>query len=245
MTRVISKIQDVVDCTILKRLNRFVVEVTIDGRLARSYINNTGRLAEFITYGRRAYCLRTPHTKRTGYRLFAIHDDDLGAIIDTQMQMRFFEEAVERGAVPWLSGCRLVRRNARLGSSLIDYLFDRSGIKIYVEAKSAVLRGDGRYAMYPDCPTVRGRRHIQEIIRHASTGGGGVIVFIAALPNVQAFRPNSHGDPEIPPLLSSAKAAGVQIRAFSLHYAPRTSSIHLDDPDLKVELPPLSNAGEA
>jgi len=226
-----------VNCIILKRLNRFVVEIAIDGRPARSYIKNTGRLSEFITYGRRAYCLETPHTKRTDFRLFAIYDDGLGAIIDTQMQMRFFEKIVEKGTVPWLGGCKLAKRNAKLGSSLIDYLFDCSGNPIYVEVKSAVLRGNEHHAMYPDCPTARGRRHIGEITKHVSMGGRGAIVFIAALPNVQAFKPNPQGDPEIPTLLSKAQAAGVLVEAINMHYDPRTSAIYLDDPDLKVELP--------
>jgi len=236
LNNTISRIQNVVNCIILKRLNRFVVEIAIDGRPARSYINNTGRLSEFITYGRRAYCLETPHTKRTDFRLFAIYDDGLGAIIDTQMQMRFFEKIVEKGTVPWLGRRKLARRNARLGSSLIDYLFDCSGKPIYVEAKSAALRGNEDYAMYPDCPTVRGRRHIEELIQHVSAGGQGAIVFIAALPNIQAFRPNPLGDPEIPTLLSKAQNLGVLVKAINLHYDPQASAIFLDDPDLKVEL---------
>jgi len=91
--------------------------------------------------------------------------------------------------------------------------------------------------MYPDCPTVRGRRHIKELIQHVSAGGRGAIVFIAALPNIQAFKPDPHGDPEIPTLLSKAQAAGVLVKAINIHYDPPTSAIYLDDPDLKVELP--------
>jgi len=236
LDKVISRIENVVNCNIIRRLNRFVVEVTVNGRNAKSYINNTGRLNEFITYGRKAYCLETRHTKRTNYRLFAINDEGLGAIIDTQLQMKCFEKIVDEEAIPWLRECRLTKRNAKLASSLIDYLFDCPGKPIYVEAKSAVLRENENYAMYPDCPTVRGRRHIKELIQHVSAGGRGAIVFIAALPNVQAFRPNPLGDPEIPTLLSKAQDIGVLVKAINLHYDPQASAIFLDDPDLKVKL---------
>jgi len=75
---------------------------------------------------------------------------------------------------------------------------------LYLEIKSAVLRGNKVYAMYPDCPSVRGRRHIREIIDYVKRGGLGGLLFIVALPYATAFRSHSEGDPEISKLLKEA-----------------------------------------
>lgn len=128
-----------------------------------------------------------------------------------------------------------MKRNAKLEESLLDYLFDCRGDKVYLEVKSAVLR-DGRYAMYPDCPSSRGRRHLKELRDYVRRGGRGIVLFIAALPEVEAFRPNDCGDPEIRQLLREAYQIDVKIKSIGLYYNPEDSIVHLHNPDLRVEL---------
>ena len=229
------KIEDPVECIVLKRVNRFVVEMMIRGRVARAYLHNTGRLLGYLERGRRAYCMKRT-SGVTRYRLFAISDGDLAAFVDTWMQTRAFEVALLRGLLPWLRSCKVVRRNVKLGESIIDFLVECEDDYMYLELKSAALRGAKQYAMYPDCPTRRGRRHIRELISHVQREGLGAAVFIAGLPNVRAFNPNGGGDPAIPLLLREAYKAEVLIKALSMYYDPRRSFVLLDNPDLEIVL---------
>jgi sugar fermentation stimulation protein A len=222
-------------CHIVGRMNRFVVEVRQQSHRRRAYLANTGRLEELLVAGRKAYCLPHGRPARTDCRLFAVEDGSLAAVVDTQLQMLAFEEAVRRGLLPWLEGFRIRRRNVRLGDSVIDYLLECQGRDVYLEVKSAALRG-GAYAMYPDCPSLRGRRHIRELTRHVRRGGRAALLFVGAVPGVSAFRPNRRGDPEIPELLHEARRAGVSLRAMAMAYDPGDSFIRLTDPDLPVEL---------
>ena len=231
----VIEVENPVKCVIVGRVNRFVVKVIVDGNEQRAYINNTGRLSELLVGGRGAFCVRSKGTGKMDYRLFAVEDDNLGAIIDTQLQMKAFERALETGLIPWLSGCRILRRNARLGSSLIDYLLRCNEDRVYLEVKSAVLRG-GTYAMYPDCPSTRGRKHVKELTNHAKRGGKSIILFIAALPKVEAFKPNKTADPEIHKLLLEANKVGVKLRAIGMYYNPADSFIYLYNPSLKIVL---------
>mgnify|MGYP000002780627 CR=1 FL=1 len=223
------------ECIILERINRFAVKIISDGAVLKAYINNTGRLLDYIVKGRRGFCI--PHQKRlrTDCRLFAVREKKSAAIIDTQLQMQALEKIITLNLLPWSRGCRILKRNAKLGRSLIDYLLECDGKKIYLEVKSAVMR-NGEYAMYPDCPSLRGRRHIAEITRHVKNGGRGAILFIAALPDIKAFKPNNLADPEVSRLLTEAKEAGVGIRAFGLYYNPEDYCVYLSKPDLPVEI---------
>jgi len=230
------KIEETVECIIIKRTNRFVAEVEVKGKTAKAYINNTGRLQELLQPGMRGHCQPNPPGRRTPLRLFAINIHSQAAIIDTQLQMHALEEALSRGLLPWCGNCRIIKRNPRLGSSTLDYLIERQGRETYTEVKSAVLAGPNGYAMYPDCPTRRGRRHIQELTRHAQRGGAALIIFIAALPDAKAFKPYAKGDPEIPRLLRHAAKAGVQIRAIAMHYNPQKATITLYNPNLPVKI---------
>jgi len=224
-------------CRIIRRVNRFKVLVEVNGATVHAYINNTGRLSEFLVGNRKAYCLWRHRPGKTRLRLFAVHDiRGLAALIDTKLQMESFEKLIEVQRIPWLRNCIRVKRNPRLGSSVLDYLLECNGEKIYVEVKSAVLRGNHKYAMYPDCPTLRGRRHIHELTTHVERGGRGLIVFIAALPGVEAFKPYGEGDPEIPVLLRKAWEKGVSIKAINIYYDPGNRQIVLANPDLPVIL---------
>ncbi len=225
-----------IECEIVKRVNRFVVEVFINGRIEKAHVNNTGRLSEYMVMGRRAYCIKT-RPRKTGYRVFAIEDRKDAALIDTQLQMRAFERCLELKALPWLD-CTNFKRNQRVNSSLIDYLLFCPE-PLYLEVKSAVLRV-GDTSMYPDCPTLRGRKHIAELIRlmETSVAGGckACVLFIAAVPRVKVFKPNWDVDAVIGKLLIRAKEAGVEIRAINLFYRPHEASVILVNPDLRVSI---------
>jgi sugar fermentation stimulation protein A len=235
MGTVLFAIQNSQECRIVERLNRFVVRIEIEGKSYRGHINNTGRLLEYMKRGKTAYCLKQSHPKKTDYRLFAIKERGSAALIDTQFQMRAFEKAVISGFLSWLEGCRIIKRNAKLDASLIDYLLACDKNSLYCEIKSAVLR-DGKFALYPDCPSIRGRRHVKDVSSWTRLGGQGIIVFMAALPHVEAFKPNSTADPLLHKLLIEAAGIGVWVKAIQLHYDPEEASVCLLNPDLPVVL---------
>ncbi len=233
----IFPIENPIECSMVRRINRFVVEVCLEGKRYRAHINNTGRLHEFLAEGRRGFCLRNRSPGKTDYRLFSMREGELGAIIDTQLQMRAFEGSLKMKLIPWLDGYSILARNARLGESRIDYLLQCEGREVYLEVKSAALR-EGEHAMYPDCPSARGRKHIKELTNQAKEGNRAIILFIGALPGIKAFKPNRSADPELYELLLEAREAGVELRSMGIVYNPEDSFVYLFNPDLEIELSP-------
>jgi len=228
---------NIVPCTFIERLNRFVALVDVNGETKKALVTNTGRLKEFMVPGRRVFC--TPKSGgKTDFVLVAFEDlDGKGAVIDTRTQAKAFERAVELNVVPWLKGCRIKRREITVGKSRLDYLFECPGGEVYAEMKSAVLRGGerGEYAMYPDCPSTRGQKHIRELIELRKAGKRAMIFFIGAMPGVEKFRPYEPGDPEIARLLREAGEVGVEVRALSISLLPKGKVI-LERPSLEVEV---------
>ena len=91
MKKVESKIitiENQIECSIVRRINRFVVEIQVSGSYYPAWINNTGRLQEFLINGKKGFCVRN---ERRG---------NLGAIIDTQLQMKAFEKSLEMKLIP-------------------------------------------------------------------------------------------------------------------------------------------------
>jgi len=235
MEEKILRVEEPSECLIIERVNRFVVKVLANCKPQRAYIHNTGRLLDYLVQGRKGFCTKTEKTEKTNCRLFSVKDNGLGAVIDTQLQMKVFEKALEAQHIPWIRGYKILRRNAELKGSLIDYLLERDEKRAYLEVKSAVLR-EGEYAMYPDCPSARGRGHIKDLTDHVKKGGQGVVLFIAALPRVKTFKPNGSADPEIYELLREAHENGVDIKSIGMYYNPDDSFLYLFSAELGVNL---------
>lgn len=236
LTYILTEISSPISCHIIRRVNRFTVLVSINGNLSYAYLNNTGRLQTFMVEGRLAYLLENSIKQSSSYKLFAVEDDNLAALVDTHLQMELFEKALIMGLIKQFKDFKIAGRNVPLRSSLIDYLLEHSGKMSYLEVKSAVMRIDRSTASYPDCPSVRGRRHIKDLISASSEGLDCAMLFIAALPYVDRFKPNGIADPKLVDLLRLAMKSGVRIKAISMHYDPSSSSIYLDNPELNVEV---------
>lgn len=227
----LMELSKVKPCTIIKRLNRFVVEIKIDSIHTYASINNTGKLQDFLVNGNKGYCVEKS-TGKTGYKLIAVQDIEKASLIDTHLQMRAFEKALENKLIPWLANCKIIRRNPRVMKSVLDYLLEN---ETYVEIKSAVLRVENK-ASYPDCPTERGRRHIRDLIELARKGKKAMIIFLAGLAKVKAFTPARWIDYKVADALVEAKREGVKIKALSMYFDPEDSTIVLENSDLPVKL---------
>jgi len=218
----------------IERINRFVGLVRVNDKVKKALITNTGRLEEFMIKGKKCFCIPKQGGK-TDFILVAFEDkNSKGAVIDTRTQARAFERAVELELIPWLKNCYIKKREVKVGNSRLDYLLDCNGEEIWVEMKSAVLR-KGEYAMYPDCPSLRGQRHIRELIKLREEGKKAMIIFIGALPDVKKFKPYVKGDPEIARLLKEAKVKGVEIKALSIALLP-SGEIVLETNNLEIEI---------
>ncbi len=59
---------------IIQRLNRFVIRIEINVHTANAHLNNTGRLEQFMSPTRRAFCWQPAKPGKTSFRLFAIEE---------------------------------------------------------------------------------------------------------------------------------------------------------------------------
>lgn len=170
------------------------------------------------------------------YRLIAVSDRNLAALIDTQFQMKAFEAAVQKRLIPWLRSCQIIKRNFKVHSSVLDYLMKCNNSLLYLEVKSATFRDNEHVAMYPDRSSIRCRKHIRELISLTLKGNSCALVFIAALPYVKVFKPNRLADEKLYELVKKAAEVGVTIKAISVYFNLKDSTVYLDNPDLKVDL---------
>ena len=174
---------------------------------------------------------------RLRYRLVGVEDKGYATLIDTRLHEKSFEVLLSRDLIPWLRGCRVYKRNAKLYGSIVDYSILCGDKEAFVELKSAVMDLGGGVAGYPDAPTPRGGRQIEALANHGKGGGGfSYIVFIAGIPNARGFQLYCNVDRAICRAIRYATESGVVFKSINVFLNPSTKSIVYGDLDLPVDL---------
>ena len=213
-------------CTIVKKVNRFVVEASLGNEKLLVHNTNTGRLEDLVWEGNEAYCAEKAGGKLK-HKLVAAKTPFGFAVTDTKLQEKALERAFELGYLSWARGCS-VKRAPRRGSSVFDFELD-CGEKIVVETKSADLASWRGFGMWPDCPTDRGIRHLKEI---SSLPGRKVVLFVVGFPNAKGFVPYCKGDPRACEELARTSA---ELKAVGLYYDPPYVKLYAELPVLLLE----------
>lgn len=233
LSKTVLRVEGLSKAILVKRVNRFTVMVD-DGISVFSVHNtNTGRLEEFLVTGREVLIKPIKGVKLT-HRLVSVKDvEGLYAIVDTITQNEAFIKLVDEGLIPYFKDCFVLKRNPKINDVVFDYLFKCGKDEVIIETKSAVLRGFNNEAMYPDCSTARGRKHVSKLIELSDKGRKAYVVFIAALPKPKCFKPYREADPQLEKLLKVALDSGVNVKALSIYMDPQGWVI-LDDADLPL-----------
>lgn len=214
---------DVVEAAFLRRLNRFVAEVELDGRVERVHVKNTGRCAELLVAGNRVYLEKSGNPDRkTAYDLVAVVKAG-GRLVNMDSM------APNRMAGEWLSGGGLgplenLRAEVTAGDSRFDFAAEQGGRAVYIEVKGCTLEENG-VARFPDAPTLRGLKHVKGLTALARRGCRCAVLIVIQMKGVKVFRPNWDTQPEFGEALIAAREAGVEVLAVDCVVRPGFAGI--------------------
>jgi sugar fermentation stimulation protein A len=209
------KYENIREAVSLRRLNRFVAEVEIDGRQERVHVKNTGRCRELLIPGSQIW-LTKPGTpgRKTKYDLVAVRKDN-GLLFNIDSQ------APNKVVAEWLAeqDCGVVKPEFTYGDSRIDFYMEREDIRCLMEVKGCTLEIDG-VGYFPDAPTERGVKHIRELIRAREEGYEAALAFVIQMDGITEVRPNVATHPAFGEAMEDARKAGVQILFLPCHVEP-------------------------
>ena len=198
---------------LIVRENRFLALVDLDGKPVRAHVADPGRLEELLVPGRTVWVARAGNVARkTDYGLVLVQHGDHLVSVDARLPNALFREAVLAGRTAFRSVID-IRQELRRGDSRLDFRLIEEGEGVHwVEIKSVTLVEEG-VALFPDAPTVRGRRHLRELMAAVRAGERASVVFIIQRGDATCFRPYRRMDPDLADALAEAHVAGVQVHA--------------------------------
>lgn len=195
----------------LARPNRFIAHVELEGEEVICHVKNTGRCRELLIPGETTVYIEDhgANTKRkTRYSLIGVEKGKLLINMDSQAPNKVVKEWMEAGG--FLPGITLIRPEKRYGDSRFDFYLEQGNKKIFMEVKGVTLEENG-VAMFPDAPTERGVKHVEELIQCKKDGYDAYIVFVVQMSGMKVFTPNERTHKEFGDALRKAKKHGVEI----------------------------------
>ena len=196
----------------LSRPNRFIANVEIDGKAEACHVKNTGRCKELLVEGCTVWLEHSDSASRkTAFDLVAVEKGDRLINMDSQAPNKAVGEWL-REKNPFGEGFS-VYPEKKYGNSRFDFYLESQDRKIFMDVKGCTLEKDG-VVLFPDAPTLRGVKHIEELSHCLDEGYESYIMILVQMSDVKYFTPNYDTHPEFGEALEKASRKDVKILCY-------------------------------
>ncbi|MGI6334046.1 MAG: DNA/RNA nuclease SfsA [Saccharofermentanales bacterium] len=217
--RIISvKYENIRPAIFLHRPNRFIAEIELDGRVENCHVKNTGRCQELLIPGVQVWVQeQDSHKRKTKYDLITVQKGDRLVNIDSQVPNKVVARWLPHSGL--FGNLAAIHQEFRFGSSRFDFCVEEERQRVLIEVKGVTLEQNG-VALFPDAPTMRGVKHLRELVTAVEQGYGAVVLFLIQMKNVSRMEPNWQTHSEFGHALTAARSAGVKILALDCYVTP-------------------------
>ncbi|MDN3378440.1 MULTISPECIES: DNA/RNA nuclease SfsA [unclassified Pseudoalteromonas] len=209
---------------LIKRYKRFLADLRlVDGTEFTAHCANTGKMTGCAEPQFNAFYSTSDNTKRKYPHSLELTQNQFQHLIcvNTAMANKVVEEAIQTNIISELSGYQQLQSEVKYGqeNSRIDFLLsDTSCPNCYVEVKSVTLLSQDSpttgQGYFPDAQTLRGQKHIRELIEMVEQGHRAVLLFAVLHEGITQVSAAKHIDEKYAQLLTEAIAKGVEVLAY-------------------------------
>jgi sugar fermentation stimulation protein A len=210
--------------TLIKRYKRFLADLKLgDGAEFTAHCANTGKMTGCAEPGFTAFYSTSDNVKRKYPHSLELTKNNLGHLIcvNTAVANKVVEEAINHNVINELTGYEQLQSEVKYGSenSRIDFLLTSPNTKnCYVEVKSVTLLSQDEphsgQGYFPDAQTLRGQKHLRELIEVVEQGHRAVLLFAVLHEGINAVSAAAHIDEKYAQLLQKAIASGVEVVVY-------------------------------
>lgn len=213
--------------TLVRRYKRFLADVAFpDGETLTVHCPNSGSMLGCIDPGSQVLVSRSDNPSRKyPHTLEMIRVNGGWVGINTSLTNRIVREGFEKGVITEVGPVDAIKAEVKVSAgSRLDFLLASGSRRIYVEVKNCTLAEAGT-AMFPDAVTVRGTKHLHELMRLAAAGNGAMVCFLVQRMDAERFAPARRIDPVYAETLAQALRQGVMVAAYQADVQPERIEI--------------------
>jgi sugar fermentation stimulation protein A len=209
--------------TLIQRYKRFLADVRLsNGEIVTAHCTNTGSMMGCKEPGSAVYLSRSyKPNRKLAYTWELIRVNGTWVGINTMHPNRLVAEAVQSGVLRELARYNSIRREVRTRpGTRLDFCFESANGSCFVEVKNVTLVINDA-AAFPDAVSMRGTKHLKELLRLRRMGHRAAVVFVIQRGDCEFFRPADEIDKEYGHWLRKAIKAGVEALPYQAKVTPK------------------------
>ncbi len=208
--------------TLIKRYKRFLADIRLDrGENITAHCPNPGRMTGLSNPGSRVWVSCSPNPNRKLPFTLELIEADGGLVgVNTHHPNKIVREAIETHKIAQLEGYDSLRTEVKYAErSRVDILLEGEKMgRCWVEVKNVHLRRDSREsngtAEFPDSVTVRGSKHIEDLVDQIKMGYKSVLIFLIQRMDCKDFKIARDIDPLYYETLLRGVENGLEVLCF-------------------------------
>lgn len=204
-----------------RREKRFLVEVQSGRERIWVHCNNSGSMLGLLKPG--ATVLISPAMgagRKLLYTLELVQHGSVWVGVNTLVPNRLLHLAWKAGLLPELSDYTHFKPEARCGESRLDAFLEGLCGALWIETKNVTLVEDD-VACFPDAATIRGQKHLRELIHLAQQGVRAACFYLIQRSDARCFGPADFIDPAFAELFREAVEKGVEMWPYQAEVSPQ------------------------
>ncbi len=207
----------------IKRYKRFFVDIKIKNKIITAHCPNTGSMQGLLSKGNKVWISKSKNSNRKlKYTLQIIEDNGSKVGVNTHLTNKIFLHALKNNLVKELDKNIEIKPEVKFGTDTrFDFLIKKKNYKAFIEVKNVTLVRKSKVAEFPDAITLRGARHIKDLIKASKNGFKIYIAFIIQREDCDQFAVASDIDPEYSKLLSKAVKKKLNILCYDCKFSSK------------------------
>ena len=200
----------------IKRYKRFFVDIKIGNSIITAHCPNTGSMMGLLKKGNKVWLSESNNPKRKlKYSLQIIEDQKSKIGINTHLTNKIVFDALNKGSIKDFKNLDSIKKEVKFGQNTrFDFLLTKKNKKTFVEVKNVTLSRKNRIAEFPDAITIRGLKHIKELLNAKKKGFEAYLLFVIQRNDCNKFELAKDIDPEYCELLIKAVKKNLKILCY-------------------------------
>ena len=207
----------------IKRYKRFFVDVKVNNQIITAHCPNTGSMYGLLDEGNKVWISKSNNPKRKlKYTLEIIEVNNSKIGVNTHFTNRIVLHALQNKLIKEFSHIKEIRPETKFGTKTrFDFLILNKKDKIFIEVKNVTLSRKRGQAEFPDAITVRGLKHINELIIASKKGYKIYILFVIQRNDCKSFSIAKDIDPDYANALGKAVKNKLNILCYDCKFSSK------------------------
>jgi sugar fermentation stimulation protein A len=213
---------------LVKRYKRFFVDIKYNNKIITAHCPNTGSMMGLLSENNVVFFSKTEDPNRKlKYTLQIIKTRNKLVGVNTHLTNKIILEALENKKIKSLIKYNIIKKEVKFSEKTrFDFLISNNKKKCFVEIKNVTLSREGKVAEFPDSPTSRGLKHLNDLCLAKQKGFEAYILYLVQRNDCESFKIATDIDQKYKFALDKALKSGVKLLCYDCKITNDEIKVH-------------------